>query len=180
MATFDPETILSAFNDRGTLLLFLKAILKRLEEFSVDAENITSPAGTRGSYLMADGTGGCTWDTPSIPRLYLAQFDIPNMPGPGDTHLSSAVLSVGKTVLTVYANGYAEADFIVSQDGIGSGKFCFTGFSYSDGLFNYETCTAVYWVWDSFSEVSNTSFQHYQINYPQESPPDITISEYRL
>lgn len=182
MAIFDPATILSVFNDRGTLLLFLKAIEKKLEDLSITAEDITSPVEAGNRYLMADGRGGCYWNAPPIGTFYLLQFDIPYAPGPGDTHLTSAVLPNGKTVLTVYANGYAEADLRVSYDAVGSGKLYFTGFRYDAeaGEFYYTSCRAVYTAWDASTDPYSSSFQSYIKTFPEGSPPDITISEYDL
>lgn len=153
MAIFDPETILSAFNDRGTLLLYLKSIEKKLDE------------------LLAA-------NVPSGVKTYLLEFDIPYVNGPGDTHLSSAVLPNGKTVLTVYQNGYAEADLMLSYDAVGSGKIYFTGFSYDAeaGEYYYTTCRAIYTAWE-YNEGAWINPLLYSKTFPEDERPDITIIE---
>ena len=178
MAIFDPETILSAFNDRGTLLLYLKALEKKLDGFEIDGSELASPVGFGGRYLMANGRGGCTWNAPALPKFYLLEFEWELMPGPGDTHLSSAILANGKTVLTVYPNGYAEADLKVTWDSVGSGKLYFTGFSYDveAGEIYYTSCRAFYTAWDSVQNV----LQPYYKDFLAGELPQYTISEYNL
>lgn len=181
MAIFDPATILSAFNDRGTLLLYLKALEKKLEGFEIDATDLVSPVDARDNYLTADGRGGCVWRAPTLGKFYLLEFDIPGMPGPGDTHLSSAVLPNGKTVLTVYPNGYAEADLMVSFDAAGSGKIYFTGFSYDAeaGEYYYTSCRAIYTAWQ-YNDGDWINPLPYSKTFPESERPNITISEYDL